>query len=40
VRDNAQVPNDSFNEYVPIKKVAMQALDERMQRAQDYRLTV
>jgi hypothetical protein len=33
VRDNTQVPNNSFNEFVPIKKVAMQALDERKQRA-------
>jgi hypothetical protein len=29
VRDNTQVPNDSFNEHMPIKKVAMQATDDR-----------
>jgi hypothetical protein len=28
-----QVPNDSFNKYVLIKKVAMQASDDRKQRA-------
>jgi hypothetical protein len=28
-----QVPNDSFNEYMPIKKVSMQATDDRKQRA-------
>jgi len=33
VRDNTQAPNDSFNEYMPIKKVAMQATDDRKQRA-------
>jgi hypothetical protein len=33
MRDNTQVPSDSFNEYMPIKKVAMQATDDRKQRA-------
>jgi hypothetical protein len=33
VLDNTQVPNDSFNEYMPIKKVAMRATDDREQRA-------
>src|ERR1700723_3638176 len=35
-----QVRNDSFNEYMPMKKVSMQATDDRKQRARDYRLTV
>jgi hypothetical protein len=32
-KDNTQVPHDSFNQYMPIKKVAMLATDDRKQRA-------